>query len=129
MGSFGLQKRMRDMSLLPDDVLHIIFHKLEFQEKINCGLVCKQWGTLLKSGTAAARHWVVDYNVNTILAKTAYVTRSNRQSAEKGNSFISRCVTVLYRCQRSECKAYFAQVAQKPKMAHGMRDVDSTLVY
>ncbi len=95
MGRTGIPKRVRDTSVLPHDVLHIIFSKLEFHDKVSCGLVCKQWDALLKIGTATARHWIVDYNVNTILSKTAFATRSKQPFAEKVSPFILRYVTVL----------------------------------
>jgi hypothetical protein len=56
---------------LPHDLTHNIFSKLGFNGKINSGLVCKQWDQLLKAGTDAFRHWVVDYDVNTVVFKAA----------------------------------------------------------
>jgi hypothetical protein len=49
---------------LPDDVMHVVFLKLNFMDKVNTGIVCKQWDQLPRAGTAAARHWVFNYNVD-----------------------------------------------------------------
>jgi hypothetical protein len=59
------------VSDLPHDLVHNIFSKLDFNDKISSGLVCKQWDQLLKAGTFASRHWVVDYDVNTVVSRAA----------------------------------------------------------
>jgi hypothetical protein len=67
MDGFGSSKRARHIAAFPDELMHIIFSKVEFQDKKRAGLVCKQWDQLLKAGTAAARHWEIDYTVKRIV--------------------------------------------------------------
>jgi hypothetical protein len=67
MDGFGSSKRARHIAAFPDELMHIIFSKVEFQDKIRAGLVCKQWDQLLKSGTPAARHWEIDFTVKRIV--------------------------------------------------------------
>jgi hypothetical protein len=67
MGRSGSSKRARHIAAFPDEIMDIVFSKLCFHDKIYAGLVCKQWDQLLKAGTAAARHWDVDYRVTRIV--------------------------------------------------------------
>jgi hypothetical protein len=60
---------------LPDDVVHAVFLKLNFMEKVNAGLVCKHWEHLLRACTVAARHWVVNYNVDSISSSKAFTSK------------------------------------------------------
>ncbi len=68
----------------------VISNKLEFTDKISAGLVGKSLDQLLKDGTAATRHWVFDYNVETILARPAYAGTDNGHIPEKSISDIVR---------------------------------------
>ncbi len=54
--------------MLPEDILRLIFSKLDFQDKIASGLVCKQWDEVLKSGTVSAKHWDVPYDVDKLVS-------------------------------------------------------------
>jgi hypothetical protein len=65
----GSSKRLKTTARLPDDLMHIIFSKLTFTDKIYAGSVCKDWDQLLKAGTPATRHWVIKYNLDTILSR------------------------------------------------------------
>jgi hypothetical protein len=47
-----------DVIVLPDDIMHIVFSRLEFRDRVNVGAACKQWEQLLQAGTDVARHWV-----------------------------------------------------------------------
>jgi hypothetical protein len=67
MGRPASRKRILLSEVLPDDLLHVIFSKLHFRDKVIAGHVCKHWDQLLKSGTAAARHWVVSYDLDAII--------------------------------------------------------------
>jgi hypothetical protein len=62
-GESASPKRVPYFPLLPDDLMYVIFFKLDFRDKVNAGLVCKQWDQLLKAGTAPAKHWEVEYRV------------------------------------------------------------------
>jgi hypothetical protein len=66
MGTPGSAKRMRHIAGFPDELMHIIFSKLDFRDKIKAGMAWKQWDQLLKAGTPAARHWDINYNVERI---------------------------------------------------------------
>lgn len=57
MGRSGIPKRLRHTALLPQELMHLIFEKLEMKDILNAGLVCKEWDQLLRAGTADARHW------------------------------------------------------------------------
>ncbi len=58
--------------MLPHDLLRIIFSKLDFHDKIRSGLVCKQWGDFLKTGTLPAKHWDVHYDVDKVVSSTNF---------------------------------------------------------
>jgi hypothetical protein len=68
MESSTPRKRTLHIATFPDELKHIIFSKLDFKEKLNAGLVCKEWGNLLKTCTGAARHWDVGYSVKRTVA-------------------------------------------------------------
>jgi hypothetical protein len=80
---------------LPDEVLHIILLKLDFSHKIHAGKVCTKWDQLLKDGTASTRHWVVDYNVDTTLAKPEYTATEDGLIPAQSVTDIVRYVTVV----------------------------------
>jgi hypothetical protein len=92
MGRYASRKRVRHCPVLPNDLMHNIFSKLDFKDKISAGLVCKQWDRLLKTGTAAARHWVVDYNVDPIVASTACTSNNVNGPVAWKFAVIKRCV-------------------------------------
>ncbi len=79
---------------LPDDVIHVIFSKLDFRDNITAGLVCKQWDQLLKSVTAAGKHWVVDYNVDAVEARETSKLSSSEPSVEPLTDSMERYVLV-----------------------------------
>ncbi len=64
------RKRKLHIAAFPEELLHIIFSKLDLKDKLNAGLVCKEWDKLLKSCTGAARHWDIKYSVKRTLAST-----------------------------------------------------------
>jgi hypothetical protein len=92
MGRYASIKRIRLCPVLPDDLVRKIFSKLDFADKIHAGLVCKQWDRLLKTGTAAARHWVVDYNVDPIVASAACTSNNVNGPVAWKFAIIKRCV-------------------------------------
>jgi hypothetical protein len=78
------KQRTRPLQLqdVPEDVLEMILLKLDFSNKIIAGKVCSKWDQLLKVGTAATRHWVVDYNVDTFLARPDYAATENGHTSQ-----------------------------------------------
>ncbi len=48
----------------------MIFSQLGFKDKLNAGLACKEWDHMVKDGTAAARHWDINYSVKRTVAST-----------------------------------------------------------
>jgi hypothetical protein len=75
---------------LPYDVMHLIFTKLEFLDKINAGMTCKLWDQLLKASLGDARHWDVDYDVDLFLPSTALTTTDGGHSEDKSDTVIRR---------------------------------------
>jgi hypothetical protein len=94
-GRYGAPNGTKQLATLPDDVLHLIFSKLEFRAKISCGLVCTQWDQLLKAGGGAGKHWVVAYDVDS-LALRAPSRWPSRQSGESLLAATERCVSALH---------------------------------
>jgi hypothetical protein len=88
MGSSVSPERVPNALALPNDLINVVFSKLGFKDKINAGLVCKQWDHIFRSGSAAAKHWSVYYNLDNIVSKRASTTwfRLNSQ------------MTVIERC-------------------------------
>ncbi len=71
MSTSGSTKRTRHVTSFPNDLMHIIFSKLEMtKDKLNAGLACKEWDQLLKAGTPAARHWDIHYAVKRTVPTT-----------------------------------------------------------
>jgi hypothetical protein len=68
-------KRVPPAFALPDDLIHVIFSKLDFPEKVIAGIVCKKWEQLLKTGRAAGKHWVVEYSLDKIVWNTESAVR------------------------------------------------------
>jgi hypothetical protein len=95
-GRSGSRKHIRHIANLPDDLMHIVFGMLEFRDKINASGVCKQWDQLLKAGTDNARHWVVNYNVDTIVSSSATRTAKSLPPAQRLEFYTERCVTVPF---------------------------------
>jgi hypothetical protein len=56
MDCSGPSKRRKNTAVLPNDFLDIIFSKLVFEDKLRCGIGCKQWDEFLKTGTLPAKH-------------------------------------------------------------------------
>jgi hypothetical protein len=75
---------------LPHDVVHMVFSNLDFTRKVTSGLVCKQWDQLLKDGTGASRHWVVDFDVNAIVSNA--IRKDVGNAANNVNNIIKRYV-------------------------------------
>jgi hypothetical protein len=67
-----LQRRASYALVLPDDLMHVIFSQLDMMAKFNAGLACKNWDPLLRAATPAARHWVIDFNVDKVVPRTAF---------------------------------------------------------
>jgi hypothetical protein len=91
--SLSLGKLKIHIAVLPQDLLQEVLCKLEFRDKINAGQVCKQWDQLLRTGTPATRHWVVDYNIDTIVSSRAYTTTAEGLVAQRFTTYIERYVT------------------------------------
>jgi hypothetical protein len=94
VGSYGSAKRTHHIATFPDDLMHVIFSRLEFKDKINAGQVCKQWDQLLKAGTDDARHWIVDYDVDTLVSSTAFKATTKLSHAKQSGTLVERCVPV-----------------------------------
>jgi hypothetical protein len=97
MGRYARQKRLMDIRVLPDDLMHIIFAKLDFRGKINAGIVCKLWDELLRTNTPAARQWVIDYNVDEIVLRSACMAKLGDAFSQQPSLVIVRCAAVLTR--------------------------------
>jgi hypothetical protein len=91
MGRFVSRKRTPHTPTLPNDVLHIIFSSLEFIDKINSGLVCKQWEQVLREDTL----WVVEYNVDTLVSAPTMKAKHKRPETKQLDSAFQRYVRVL----------------------------------
>jgi hypothetical protein len=94
MCKFDPRESTLSILLLPDDVVHLVFLKLNFKDKINAGLVCKQWDHLLRAGTAAARHWVINYSVDRIITSKAFTGNEGSVGGDP-NLDIGRYVILL----------------------------------
>jgi hypothetical protein len=100
----ALRKRRRHCKLptLPDEVLQKIFWKLEFLDKINAGLVCKDWDRLLNAGTPTERHWVVPYTVKgNAITDFTQDSESDLTVSERPSALIGRCVSLFLRVTHS----------------------------
>jgi hypothetical protein len=75
--------------VLPDDLMHIIFAKLDMRDKVNAGMVCKQWDQVLRASTPAGRHWVINFNANRA-ARAASGTLDKDSSAHHSSVAIGR---------------------------------------
>jgi hypothetical protein len=75
--------------LLPDDILHNVFSTLKFRDKINVGMVCKEWDQLLQAGTSGARHWVIEYDMDNVSSQALTMHATDGQMNAMG-----RCVTM-----------------------------------
>lgn len=99
MGKSGSPKRLRDTAILPHELMHVIFGKLHLKDKLSAGLVCKHWDQLLKAGTADARHFHVEYNLDTLYSSTACkatdVSAPKYPRPECKDTILERCGTVL----------------------------------
>jgi hypothetical protein len=93
MGRSPSPNRTSFILALPLDLLHIILSKLNFRDKVNAGLVCKQWEELLTASTPAARHWVVDYNVDRVVNSPAFTTANMDSFLQQPSLAVVRCVT------------------------------------
>jgi hypothetical protein len=91
MASSPSPKRMRHSLLLSDDLLRLIFAKLDFKSKFNAASVCKEWEMLLNTGSSASRHWVVDYSINKDGVTDFSESFGGPQSQRQG-SFVGRYV-------------------------------------
>jgi hypothetical protein len=89
-GRNASRKHSSNIFDLPDDLMYVIFEKLEFMDKVSAGLVCKHWEQLLRANAPAARQWVVDYNVDR-LGQGGYYDWVPRHSS----LVILRCADVL----------------------------------
>jgi hypothetical protein len=94
VGSCRTAKRISQITTFPDDLMHVIFSKLEFRDKINASQVCKLWDQLLKASTDDARHWVVDYNVDTLVSSPAFKATRKLHHSAQSSTLVERCVTV-----------------------------------
>jgi hypothetical protein len=74
--------------------MHVIFSRLEFKDKISAGQVCRDWGNLLKAGTADARHWNVNYNVDAIVTSAAFEATKSLPPPQQTSNYIERCVNM-----------------------------------
>jgi hypothetical protein len=95
MGRSNSPKRTSYILVLPLDLLHIILSKLNFRDKVNAGLVCKQWEELLTASTPAARHWIVDYNIDRVVNSPAFTTANMDSFSHQPSLVIVRCVIML----------------------------------
>jgi hypothetical protein len=121
VGRCGSAKRIRHIAALPHDLMHVIFSKLKFRDKVNAGKVCKQWDQLLKAGTDNPRHWDVDYIVDSLVPSTTSDAAGDLYKAEQSITWVDRygamhTQTLLaltdshkYACEMSQMKTCIAQ--------------------
>jgi hypothetical protein len=110
MGECASAKRLKHLSDLPNDLMHVIFSKLEFLDKVTAGLVCKHWYHLLRAGTTAAKHWVVDYDVDNMVSHLDTLTRAAMRTAEQFTYDMGRYATRSYPpCRKGGCRARLPQ--------------------
>lgn len=104
MGSGRLSKRARHLAAeLPDTVMHAILSQLDFKSKIMAGQVNKKWDQLLKAGNVGARHWEIDYKVDSLASsKILVATDEEAPTGQQFDSTVGRCVTVLTLSYSSE---------------------------
>jgi hypothetical protein len=95
-GRTGSRKHFRHIATLPDDLMHHIFSRLEFRDKVNASQTCKEWDQLLKAGIENARHWVVNYNIDTTVSRSATRTAKRLGPAQPFEFYTERCVTVPF---------------------------------
>jgi hypothetical protein len=95
MGAPGSAKRTRHIAVLPDELMHVIFSKLSFHNKIRAGLACKQWDQLLKAGTPAARHWNIDYIVQRTPTDPDATKQYRKNPSDHPSASIGRCALKL----------------------------------
>jgi hypothetical protein len=92
MARFALAERLPPALALPNDLIYVVFSKLEFTDKIKAGLACKKWDQLLKTGSAAAKHWTVEYNLDVIMANSESAWRHRIFKVdEKEMTLTERC--------------------------------------
>jgi hypothetical protein len=123
VGRYGSAKRIRHIATFPDELMHVIFSKLEFKDRITSGFVCKQWEKMLKAGKDTPRHWVVDYNVDSCVSSRGCRGRTVLYEDKQTIKSFERYVTVhthpptgltdlykcadLYKCLTSQVIAYY----------------------
>jgi hypothetical protein len=87
------RRRLCKLPTLPDEVLQKIFWKLDFLDKVNAGLVCKDWDRVLNASTPTERHWVVQYRVNeSAITDFTPVSTSDLTVSERPTALFLRCV-------------------------------------
>jgi hypothetical protein len=69
----GSTKGFNYTARLPEEILHMIFSKLNTREIINAGMVCGEWDKLVKAGTPATRHWVTPHNLDNTLSRIPFL--------------------------------------------------------
>jgi hypothetical protein len=90
MGRSGSPKHLRHIPDLPDDLMHIIFSQLKFRDKIFSGQVCKHWDRLLKENSAAARHWEIAFNIDSLVSCLGNPTTAEGLTAEQSSINLGR---------------------------------------
>jgi hypothetical protein len=99
MSSSPPRKRTNCLLVLPDDLMHVVFSKLNTREKVIAAVVCKQWDQLLKVG---GRHWDIDFNIDEVVSRTALPTNDEASSAHQPSVVIGRCGALFSCSGRSE---------------------------
>jgi hypothetical protein len=109
MDRSGSAKRTRHVTLFPDELMHIIFSKLEeTNDKMNAGLACKEWDQLLKAGTPAARHWDIHYTVKRTMPSTEPGKKYKNFTPDQSTASVERSAhcTSPFLC-RNDCGSMF----------------------
>jgi hypothetical protein len=87
-----LPKQTPCIVCFPNDLLYNIFFKLDFRDKINAGLACKEWEQLLQAGNPASRHWEIVYSISGV-ARSRSLRTSVEQSPQEVSAVVQRCVS------------------------------------
>lgn len=78
------------ISVLPDDILHLIFSNLDFGDKVTAGLVCTRWDKVLRGKLSGKPHWDVWYNLDSICSAPTILYSPKQTAVEQALTWNSR---------------------------------------
>lgn len=90
MGRYASRMRLACVRTLPDEIMHVIFNQLELNDKINAGIVCRHWEQLLRAGSLAAEHWIVDYNDDVMASTQPFMIQRMDVSSQTASTCTSQ---------------------------------------